>query len=267
MRILLFLSVLFGCSHRREPFVPDSWGIQLQGYEKNDSVKKITASKKSLWVLDPDAFSSFQVKALKANGKKLIAYLSVGEAEGYRRYFKTLPADLVLGENPNWKENFTVKFWEKAWEKTLLGELARIQEKGFDGVFLDVIDAFERFPEKAQRAQEMAALVEVVSAEGRKRDPSFIVILQNGIQIRNYLQDPRALLKAIDGVNLESRFQEKGPELLRDIRFYREAGKFLLGLEYPTEKISPAEYSSFATQEGILPVLTDPKLDGSETSY
>lgn len=267
MRVFLILSLLFGCAHRPKPFRPDSWGIQLQGYEKNDSFKKIQASRKSLWVVDPDALSSFQVKALKGNGKKLIAYLSVGEAEGYRRYFKSLPKDLILNENPNWKDNFTVKFWEKDWEKTLLKELSQIQEKGFDGIFLDIIDAFERFPDKKEKAEAMADLVQKISEKARKKNDDFIVILQNGIQIRNYLERPEALLKAISGVNLESRYLERGPKLLEDIRFYREAGKFLLGLEYPSEGINPVEYSAFAEQEGILPLMTDPKLDGTETAY
>lgn len=267
MRVLVLLSLLFGCTHRRETFRPESWGIQLQGYEKNDSFEKIRASKKDLWVVDPDSFSSFQVRALKANGKKVIGYLSLGEAEAYRGYYKDLPKDLILGENPNWKDNFTVKFWEPRWEETLKRELVTILALGFDGVFLDVIDAFDRFPDKKTKAEAMARLVEKLSGFARKKDPDFIIILQNGIHIRRYLEAPEKILGAISGVNAESVFKERSTSLEEDLRFYRDARKFILGLEYLTDPQEREAYEKFAQENKILPLLQDKALNGTETAY
>ncbi len=87
-------------------------------------------------------------------GKRLlIAYMSIGEAEDYRYYWqsgwkKDAPTWLA-GQNPQWKGNYKVRYWDKAWQALILdpqtGYLKKILDAGFDGVYLDIIDAFEYF--------------------------------------------------------------------------------------------------------------------------
>ncbi len=52
-------------------------------------------------------------------------------------------------ENPNWEGNLTIKYWNQDWKDIIYGNqnsyLDKIIEKGFDGVYLDIIDAFEYF--------------------------------------------------------------------------------------------------------------------------
>ena len=106
---------------------------------------------------DGEEFSATQIEELKqkANGGKrlLICYLSIGEAEEYRYYWKSdwktgNPA-FVDKEDPNWEGNYYVKYWEKDWKNIILGNdnsyLKKILNTGFDGVYLDIIDAFEYF--------------------------------------------------------------------------------------------------------------------------
>jgi cysteinyl-tRNA synthetase len=97
------------------------------------------------------------IKALKQkkNGgnRLLIAYMSIGEAEDYRFYWQS---DWIVGnpsflesENPYWKGNYKVMYWEKEWQNIIFGNsnayLDKILSAGFDGVYLDIIDAFEYF--------------------------------------------------------------------------------------------------------------------------
>jgi len=104
-----------------------------------------------------NAFSASDINNLKtkANGGKrlVICYLSIGEAEDYRYYWEQgwkpgHPAWLEK-ENPDWKGNYKVRYWDKEWQAIIYGNnssyLQKIIEVGFDGVYLDIIDAYEYF--------------------------------------------------------------------------------------------------------------------------
>ncbi len=91
----------------------------------------------------------------KNNGgsRLVICYMSIGEAEDYRYYWKsawksTKPTWLEK-ENPSWAGNFKVKYWDKEWQDVIYGNNISYTQKiinaGFDGVYLDIIDAFEYF--------------------------------------------------------------------------------------------------------------------------
>jgi cysteinyl-tRNA synthetase len=87
------------------------------------------------------------------SSRLVIAYLSIGEAEDYRYYWEPAwagnPPSWLEGENPDWDGNYLVRYWDPAWQALLFGDpdayLDRILLSGFDGVYLDIIDAFERF--------------------------------------------------------------------------------------------------------------------------
>ena len=110
-----------------------------------------------LFFNDGTAFTTAEVERLKhkANGGKrlVICYMSIGEAEDYRYYWQSewkrhKPAWLAR-ENPSWPGNYKVRYWDPAWQEIICGSgdsyLNRILAAGFDGVYLDIIDAFEYF--------------------------------------------------------------------------------------------------------------------------
>ena len=94
----------------------------------------------------------------KANGgrRMVCTYMSVGEAENYRSYWKdswnTDPPPWICEMNDMWEGNYKVMFWTKPWRDILFGSedscLDKILSAGFDGVYLDVIDAYEYFEEQ-----------------------------------------------------------------------------------------------------------------------
>lgn len=92
-----------------------------------------------------------ELAAIRAGkqGRRVLCYLSVGEAEDYRPYWqagwKPGSPTFLMPENPNWPGNFKVKYWDSAWQSIILCELQRIVAQGFDGVLLDIVDGFEYF--------------------------------------------------------------------------------------------------------------------------
>ena len=117
----------------------------------------------------PEWLEAGDIRSLKrkaGGGRRLVIYyLSIGEAEVYRYYWDRswdrnrdgrpdTGAPQWLGEeNPNWRGNYKVRYWDAGWQAILFGSeqsyLDQILARGFDGVYLDIIDAFEYFEQLA----------------------------------------------------------------------------------------------------------------------
>ena len=110
-----------------------------------------------LFFNDGIAFTASEIEQLKhkANGGKrlVISYMSIGEAENYRYYWKSSwshhTPEWLAGENPSWTGNYKVRYWYPEWQEIICGSgdsyLNRILDANCDGVYLDIVDAFEYF--------------------------------------------------------------------------------------------------------------------------
>jgi len=102
--------------------------------------------------LTKDDVASLNVKA-NGGSRLVISYMSIGEAENYRYYWKsgwkTNNPSWLDKENPEWKGNYKVRYWEKSWQDMIFGNNAsythRLLGSGFDGAYLDIIDAYEYY--------------------------------------------------------------------------------------------------------------------------
>jgi len=129
---------------------------------KNQFIESVAATNYDVVIMDlffndGTAFTADEVARLKrkANGGKrlVICYMSIGEAEDYRYYWQSSwkrhkPVWLAR-ENPDWPGNYKVRYWVPGWQDLICGPgdsyLSRILLAGFDGVYLDIVDAFEYF--------------------------------------------------------------------------------------------------------------------------
>lgn len=124
----------------------------------------------SAWESAPLTAAEVASLKKKPNGARRLVYcyLSIGEAENYRAYWK--PAwkktsgrpNWIAGENPDWHGNFKVAYWDPAWRRILFGgpdaQLDQILACGFDGAFLDVVDAFEYYEAQAGKKATTARM-------------------------------------------------------------------------------------------------------------
>ncbi len=132
---------------------------------KADFIRAVSATNYDLIIMDlffndGSAFTANEIQQLKtkANGAKrlVVCYLSIGEAEDYRYYWKASwkshPPSWLAAENPDWPGDYKVKYWDPQWQAIIYGNdssyLHKILAAGFDGAYLDVIDAFEYFERK-----------------------------------------------------------------------------------------------------------------------
>lgn len=133
--------------------------------DKGAYLAALAATNHDLLVLDlfdmeGEALAAGDLAAIKrkANGGKRLAicYLSIGEAEDYRYYWRPAwssekPAWLEA-ENPDWAGNYKVRYWDGDWQAIIYGNAAsylkKIIDAGFDGAYLDIVDAFEYWESK-----------------------------------------------------------------------------------------------------------------------
>ena len=180
----------FAADHRALDDVP---AYPLQPFSANDSdVHNVAGARNFLYLINPGPFAtrtSFldavratrhdlivvdlfygrtrltraEVASLKVkpSGAKrvVLAYMSIGEAEDYRYYWRlewaAAPPSWLAEQNPDWPGNYKVRYWEQGWKNLIYGSgeayLQHILDAGFDGVYLDIIDAFQYFEAKADR--------------------------------------------------------------------------------------------------------------------
>jgi cysteinyl-tRNA synthetase len=102
---------------------------------------------------DANRFTPNHITALKTKPdqkrRRVIAYMSIGEAESYRFYWQpgwtVGNPGFLEEENSDWPGNYKVRYWDAEWQKIIFEYLTRIVQAGFDGVYLDIVDAYEYF--------------------------------------------------------------------------------------------------------------------------
>jgi cysteinyl-tRNA synthetase len=259
-----------------------SWGYQLQNLDIANAAKSpfdllvIDYSKDGS---DEEALKPAELARLqkKPDGSRrlVIAYLSIGEAESYRYYWddrwKKAKPGWMLGENPEWKENYAVCFWEPEWQKLFCGSpdayVDKILAAGFDGIYLDKCDVYEDMRRHYKKAagsrpdleRDMVAFVERLSLYAKSKDPSFAVIMQNA----EALLDDARLMKAIDGVAKEELvYGVDSPEKLNTREDFewshdqlakaKAAGKLVLVVEYLNAKDKIRQADQLVEQAGFV---------------
>lgn len=137
---LLLLTVLLTASCNRPEVTPcDDYRQAMR-----DFVVRISETARSQ---HPDFI------VIPQNGIELVTVGEDANAEDYRYYWQSewkrdKPAWLAR-ENPEWRGNYKVRYWDPAWQEIICGAgdsyLNRILASSFDGVYLDIVDAFEYF--------------------------------------------------------------------------------------------------------------------------
>ncbi len=204
------------------------------------------------------------VRGLAQAGIRPLAYLSIGEAENYRFYWRTAweqqPPAWLGRTNPDWAGNFKVRYWDAAWRTTVLRPyLRRIVAQGFRGVYLDIIDAFEYWADpasygpgretyragdprgdRAEAARRMVDLVRWIARETRATaGQHFWIVPQNGEEILRFDAAGR-YRRVINGLGVEDLFfnetrRKSAAETsyrLGLLRPLRAAGKRILCVDY-----------------------------------
>ncbi|MEU4220738.1 endo alpha-1,4 polygalactosaminidase [Actinoplanes sp. NPDC026623] len=239
-----------------------SWAYQLQGYA-GGRLDQIAAGPYQLAVVDlardahADYFRADEIRKVRGSGKRVLAYFEIGSIEEFRPEYPALrrdAGDLIANEWDDWPGEYFVRYWdERWWERVIRGRVDQALKAGFDGVYLDTPLAYEEIDPAYARGRDrealgaaMAALIARISAYAKARRPGFLIVPQNSPELRRF----GGYTRAIDGIAMEELFyratdepctEDFCTENLADTRALRDAGKFVLSVDYATR---PADIRS-----------------------
>jgi cysteinyl-tRNA synthetase, unknown class len=239
-----------------------------------------------------------------AHRKLVVAYLSIGEAEDWRWYWTwskkgakgkgaSLPPDwppFIAGRDPDgWGGCYPVVYWDKQWKDiVLVGKgtppakdrdyssiMDEVLKDGFDGVYLDWVEAYEdkHVSAAAKKAgvdplDEMVKFIGEIRDLGRKTNPNFLVIQQNAAAL---IGEKPEIAKYVDGIGQEDTWylgdatdkwdnpkgydkpQKPGDtkDILANLDKYVKAGKAVLTIDYTVSHAD--EVYAKARAKGFVP--------------
>ncbi len=175
-------------------------------------------------------------------------------------------APVWLGdENPDWRGNFNVRFWQPSWQAMLLGSpdaaLDRIIAAGFDGVYVDRADAYTLWQTERDTVREdMIQLIERLGRYARDQQPDFLVVMQNAEELLGHKRT-RAALSAVAKEDLffgitapeQANGDDDIASSLRLLKKARNDGLPVLVVEYLATDAKIAEARQRIEREGFLP--------------
>jgi cysteinyl-tRNA synthetase len=233
-------------------------------------------------------------------GRVVLAYVDIGEAESYRAYWQSdwkapgkegekANPDFILTADPDgWSENYVVAFWDKRWQGVIVSELRKIMAAGFDGVYLDWVEAYD--DEKAVAAAEHAGVeparamvdfIALIHAETRKTSAAALVIAQNAPYL---LDTDKRYADVIDGIAFEDTWfrgkadskwnsatagdiankykDESSTEArIKQYASYQAAGKPVFTVDYCVKPENAAKVYAESSRLGFVPLVTRVSLE------
>gem|GEM_PF-1112112 len=270
----------------------DDFAYQLQDV----SLAALGASAFDLVVMDYSSdgsdggrWSSQQIASLKHSSggdKTVLSYLSVGEAEDYRWYWEESwdadhdgtpdpGAPAWLGpSNPDWPGNYKVRYWDPQWQALVREYLDKVLAAGFDGVYLDVVDAYEYWGpggesglDREEAEEEMVDLVKSIARYAREEKglAGFLVLPQNGESLASHPD----YVQAVSGIGKEDLwYMDNDPQpaeyteaALQELDVFLRAGRRVLVVDYVTLPVAIDDFYAKAEERGYVPYATVRDLD------
>lgn len=226
-----------------------------------------------LSIIHPEA--DVDLARAQTEGNTILAYLSVGEVAVDASYRERLMEEGIVfkGKNTVWNSDL-IDVRTPEWSAFLLDQLVPgIMEKGFDGLFLDTLDAVELLiqedPDNAQAYRTgMIALIKGL----KQRFPDSKIVMNRGFNIW------KDVIQSVDGILIESVFRtydfstetyqpvsEPDTKWLQDrIREIQAAGSEVYILDYihPSDSRAAKETATKIHNLGCHGFLSTPELDG-----
>ncbi len=162
-----------------------------------------------------------------------------------------------------------VRFGDPEWQRIIFGTpdsyLDRILAAGFDGIFLDRVDAYQDIADETAGAEDaMTSFVIRLADYARRTKPDFLIVMQNAEE----LAESKPLVTRLDAMAKEDLMYGHGnseeanpPPMLRDtllnLRRAKKQGLKIFALEYVTAPEKVAAVRALSRNEGFVLHLTE----------
>ncbi len=246
----------------------------------NPDLQQLAPSNFQLLVIDYSAdgsakraFTAAQINQLRQSGcqqRRVVSYLSIGQAESYRGYWQNAwrpgsPAWLGSAD-PHWDRNYWVHFWDPEWQHIIYHYLDSIIAAGFDGVYLDRVDAYQE-DFAAGHEDDMVQFVMDIAHYARAHSPlgeDFGIIVQNAEDLAT---DHDAYVRTVTGIGREEVYvhatnkpaspgERSQAEQHLDLFRRNSRGQLVLTVDYATSANLVSSAYQQAQAKGYVPYVT-----------
>ncbi|ALL01502.1 hypothetical protein Pyrde_1459 [Pyrodictium delaneyi] len=193
-----------------------SWCSIACYYLTNIESEPLLARHWTVAVIEPDEANDTLLMEVRKRSDLVLAYLNAGYAEEWRSYWDVVKDKPWIHGTTMYEGEYYVEYWHTEWRKILVELATRYLARGFQGIYLDNIDAAELLaierPSWAQGVDPREAMIDLVcnvSNAVKAVDPKAKVYLNIGGAV-NLLYNDR-LLGCIDGVLREELWSHPGP--------------------------------------------------------
>lgn len=238
---------------------------------------------------DERKFTATKIEGLKnspGGPKQVLSYMSIGEAEDYRWYWRKswdanrdgkpdagAPARLDPS-NPDWPGNYKVRYWDPAWQEIIYAYVDKVLAASYDGVYLHIVDAYEYWgpggpssPDRPTAEEEMVSFVKSIAEHARVEGgrPDFQVFVQNAEELSRHPD----YVQTVSGIGKEDLFydgnrHQPADEIaysVRQLDRFKAAGKPVLVTDYVTRRDKINDFYRKANSRGYVPYATRRNLD------
>ena len=187
-----------------------------------------------------------------------------------------------------WDGDYNVAYWDAAWQDVVEDQVRAAIAAGFDGVYLDWIDAYDddhiAAEAKTQGVDPAHAMVDFLFAirkSARQINPNAIVVQQNAVYL---LDADKRLPDAIDAIGCEDTWfsgkanakwgskkagdipnhykdESSTDALLKQYAKYQKLGKPVFTIDYCVKRENAAKVYEQALGRGLIPLVTEVSLD------
>lgn len=114
----------------------------------------------SVVILESAHYNAFEIKKIKSQNEKVLAYISLGEVNKNARYYNLLKNN-TLGKNSIW-DSYYLNLKAGKTAEILMQVMATTLESGYDGFFLDNIDNYTQFGPQPDQKTELVQLLKTI---------------------------------------------------------------------------------------------------------
>jgi cysteinyl-tRNA synthetase, unknown class len=291
---------------------------QLQNLEDPKAVEALANSDYDLLIVEPTATTignaDFDMKAMVARlrsgkpGRIVLAYLDAGEAESFRTYWEKgwkaptktsrgIPDFLLIPDPDGWSDDYPVAYWDPRWQAIIAtgpdSQVNRLMRAGFDGVYLDWIDAWDddTVSAEAQKhhidcAKAMTDFLLLIRKTAKTVNPNALIVQQNAFTLID--ANPR-LIDAIDAIGVEDTWfsgksdakwtsksagdipnrdtdDSSTSSRLKQYVKFQSTGKPVFTIDYCVNPTNAAHVYAEARVRHLIPLVTRVSLDRTTTT-
>ena len=134
-------------------------------------------------IVEPDNVKPNELLALRAKDSRVFAYVSIGEVNPSRKWFKKIKTAWVLGDNKIW-DSKVMDLASSGWQDFLVDTVvAPLWKAGYQGLFLDTMDSFYIFAKDKQQQEIQTKALTQLMEKIHQRYPEMRFISNRGFEV------------------------------------------------------------------------------------